>query len=95
MAFENENYLHGMENDEMSECCKESTNESGKAVLNDPPDTRDETVLLGEKLAPYNPTNIDCVHLALRMMHITDSDVLYDLGTICVDNIVHFVTFGI
>ena len=35
---------------------------------------------VGEKLAPYNPTNIDACHMALKMMNLCDDDVLYDLG---------------
>ena len=36
--------------------------------------------VLGRKLAPYNPTNGDCVSLALDLLQIRDSDLLYDLG---------------
>lgn len=35
---------------------------------------------IGEKLAPYNPTNIDAVLLALDMLELRDNDILYDLG---------------
>ena len=35
---------------------------------------------VGVKLAPYNPTNIDAIHTAIRMLQIQDSDVIYDLG---------------
>ena len=35
---------------------------------------------VGKKLAPYNPTNIECVHIALDMLQIHDEDVLFDLG---------------
>lgn len=35
---------------------------------------------IGVKLAPYNPTNIDAVHIALDMLALESSDVFYDLG---------------
>lgn len=35
---------------------------------------------LGKKLAPYNPTNIDAVHIALDMLALDISDVFFDLG---------------
>ncbi len=34
----------------------------------------------GPKLAPYNPTNMDAVHIALDMLELSENDVLYDLG---------------
>jgi hypothetical protein len=37
-------------------------------------------ILIGDKLAPYNPTNIECVHMALDMMKIKEDDMLFDLG---------------
>ena len=39
-----------------------------------------ERVVVGEKLAPYNPTNDDACKLALDLMNVTVNDVLYDLG---------------
>ena len=38
------------------------------------------SIKIGDKLAPYNPTNIDAINIALTMMKVTDIDVLYDLG---------------
>lgn len=35
---------------------------------------------IGVKLAPYNPTNIDAVHIALDMLALESSDIFYDLG---------------
>ena len=35
---------------------------------------------IGVKLAPYNPTNLDAVHIALDMLGLQSSDVFYDLG---------------
>jgi hypothetical protein len=35
---------------------------------------------VGPKLAPYNPTNMDAVTLALQMLQLSPHDVLYDLG---------------
>eukprot|EP01041_Mallomonas_annulata_P004091 gene4091-8133_t len=36
--------------------------------------------LLGPKLAPYNPTNHDAVKIALGLLDLLPSDILYDLG---------------
>lgn len=35
---------------------------------------------VGAKLAPFNPTNPECVLVALGMLRLEDDDVLYDLG---------------
>lgn len=35
---------------------------------------------IGEKLAPYNPTNTDACNIALDMLDLKEGDVLYDLG---------------
>jgi precorrin-6B methylase 2 len=40
----------------------------------------EESAVLGRKLAPYNPTNAECVSLALELLDIRDNDILYDLG---------------
>jgi precorrin-6B methylase 2 len=39
-----------------------------------------EELVLGRKLAPYNPTNLDCVTLALNLLDLKQEDILYDLG---------------
>jgi hypothetical protein len=39
-----------------------------------------ENQLIGKKLAPYNPTNLDACHLALDMLELNSTDVFYDLG---------------
>ena len=36
---------------------------------------------IGPKLAPYNPTNLECVQLALNLLNVTTNDILYDLGS--------------
>mmetsp|Transcript_20545 Transcript_20545/g.20655 ORF Transcript_20545/g.20655 Transcript_20545/m.20655 type:complete len:165 (+) Transcript_20545:103-597(+) len=36
--------------------------------------------IIGPKLAPYNPTNIDAVNIALDLLNISSIDTLYDLG---------------
>mmetsp|Transcript_29622 Transcript_29622/g.50007 ORF Transcript_29622/g.50007 Transcript_29622/m.50007 type:complete len:202 (+) Transcript_29622:40-645(+) len=38
------------------------------------------TTTTGPKLAPFNPTSVECVHLALDMLQVQEEDVLYDLG---------------
>lgn len=35
---------------------------------------------VGEKLAPFNPTNNEAIDIALEMQQVVDNDVLYDLG---------------
>jgi cyclopropane fatty-acyl-phospholipid synthase-like methyltransferase len=35
---------------------------------------------VGEKLAPYNPTNMEAIEIALRLLQIVSHDVIYDLG---------------
>lgn len=35
---------------------------------------------VGEKLAPYNPTNIEAIETALDLLNIQDNDIVYDLG---------------
>ena len=50
-----------------------STGGSGEDV-----DVKLQTI--GPKLAPYNPTNMDAVTLALQLLQLSSRDVLYDLG---------------
>lgn len=42
--------------------------------------TPEDAGRIGKKLAPYNPTNKDCIAIALEMMNIRDEDILFDLG---------------
>jgi cyclopropane fatty-acyl-phospholipid synthase-like methyltransferase len=35
---------------------------------------------VGEKLAPFNPTNVDAINIAIDLLQIQDNDRLYDLG---------------
>jgi cyclopropane fatty-acyl-phospholipid synthase-like methyltransferase len=35
---------------------------------------------IGDKLAPYNPTHLDCVSKALTLLEVDSGDVFYDLG---------------
>ncbi len=35
---------------------------------------------IGEKLAPFNPTSLEVVAIALEMLQIGASDIVYDLG---------------
>lgn len=35
---------------------------------------------IGRKLAPYNPTSIEAIYIALNLLELKDDDVLYDLG---------------
>jgi len=35
---------------------------------------------IGVKLAPYNPTNIDAIQIAIDMLAIQEKDVVFDLG---------------
>ena len=37
-------------------------------------------VKVGQKLAPYNPTNPDCLQIAIDLLEIIPGDVVYDLG---------------
>lgn len=37
-------------------------------------------IKIGDKLAPYNPTNIEAVHVAIKMLDIKESDIVFDLG---------------
>jgi precorrin-6B methylase 2 len=39
-----------------------------------------ENAKIGTKLAPYNPTNADCLNTALDMLELKAEDVIYDLG---------------
>lgn len=36
--------------------------------------------VVGEKLAPFNPTDRAAIHIALQMLQIAPFDVIYDLG---------------
>jgi hypothetical protein len=36
--------------------------------------------IIGPKLAPYNPTNIDAIKIALDLLDVKSTDILYDLG---------------
>jgi hypothetical protein len=40
----------------------------------------DGSVRIGQKLAPYNPTNPDCIELALGLLRLVPGDVVFDLG---------------
>lgn len=35
---------------------------------------------IGMKCAPFNPTNRDCISIALEMLEVQSDDVLFDLG---------------
>lgn len=35
---------------------------------------------LGEKLAPYNPSDPKVVEIAIRLLELKNGDVVYDLG---------------
>jgi precorrin-6B methylase 2 len=39
-----------------------------------------ESVKVGVKLAPYNPTNNDAIDIALHMLNIRPNETIYDLG---------------
>ncbi len=36
--------------------------------------------LIGEKLAPYNPTNLDAIDISIGLLKIQSNDIVYDLG---------------
>ena len=62
-----------------------STYHPPMSVFADVPDTAAPSLeapktQIGAKLAPFNPTNPDCVILALDMLKLGEADVLYDLG---------------
>jgi hypothetical protein len=40
----------------------------------------DAVEIVGEKLAPFNPSHDDVVHMALELMNLQENDILYDLG---------------
>lgn len=40
----------------------------------------EETNFVGEKLAPYNPTNLDAIDIAIDLLEIHSGDKIYDLG---------------
>ena len=44
------------------------------------PTTMPIATTIGPKLAPYNPTNLSAVYIALRLLNIGPADILYDLG---------------
>jgi hypothetical protein len=44
------------------------------------PETEKSSHKIGQKLAPYNPTNTDCLDLALGLLSLGPTDVVYDLG---------------
>jgi precorrin-6B methylase 2 len=35
---------------------------------------------VGEKLAPYNPTNADAISIAINLLKIQPDDFIFDLG---------------
>ena len=35
---------------------------------------------VGEKLAPYNPTNYEALDIAIELLKIQETDIVYDLG---------------
>ncbi len=39
-----------------------------------------DSLKIGAKLAPYNPTNMGAVDIAIELLAITSNDVVYDLG---------------
>jgi precorrin-6B methylase 2 len=39
-----------------------------------------ETIQIGQKLAPFNPTHEEAVDIAIDMLSITNQDIVYDLG---------------
>ena len=42
--------------------------------------SEDRLETIGLKLAPYNPTNVEAIEVALDLLKIVDDDVIYDLG---------------
>mmetsp|Transcript_20649 Transcript_20649/g.29878 ORF Transcript_20649/g.29878 Transcript_20649/m.29878 type:complete len:185 (-) Transcript_20649:255-809(-) len=40
----------------------------------------EESGIMGEKLAPFNPSNLEVVLTALNLLKLNSDDVLYDLG---------------
>eukprot|EP01040_Poterioochromonas_malhamensis_P010710 gene10710-11668_t len=40
----------------------------------------EEINFVGEKLAPYNPTNLDAIDIAIDLLEIHSGDKIYDLG---------------
>lgn len=51
-------------------------------------DTNEQTLLhvnndddnIGQKLAPFNPTSNEAIHIALDLLELKENDILYDLG---------------
>lgn len=39
-----------------------------------------ESVQIGQKLAPFNPTHEEAIDVAIEMLSITNQDIVYDLG---------------
>lgn len=42
--------------------------------------SEEEEGKIGEKLAPYNPTDPKAVEIAIRLLDLKSGDVVYDLG---------------
>jgi hypothetical protein len=47
-------------------------------INNDDNNNNNENI--GPKLAPYNPTSIEAIYIALELLELKDNDILYDLG---------------
>ena len=42
----------------------------------------EKSTTIGKKLAPFNPTSVDCIGIALDMMQIRHDDRLYDWAVV-------------
>jgi len=58
----------------MADFCDTSTTASS-GLSDSPPSTT-----VGVKCAPFNPTHVECVSLALEMLSLGENEVLFDLG---------------
>ncbi len=66
----------GNESQSSAELLPQNSGQSAETVVS----ATIPSVVIGQKLAPYNPTNLEAVHIALNLLQITSSDILYDLG---------------
>lgn len=59
----------------------ENCDESNNNIIDDNNNVIDNNIKrIGIKLAPYNPSGMEVVDIAIKLLDIQDNDILYDLG---------------
>lgn len=81
-VFDEANELIEQHNLSRQVAVRNESNEVARVNAEESQESQAESIAecIGEKLAPYNPTNTEACDIALDMLDLKDDDILYDLG---------------